>query len=163
MDCSPPGSTVHGLLQARILEWVAISFPEWSIKYKQVQSGHQLIRIDSSLLIQLSACFKLGENDAIPVLALNTTHLYFVFIVMKKPHLELLLCTFGRSSIWLLLSILAFSQLLQLGQWGGLCRTNKTRVTAAGRNRITTHITAYCLSGIQALLSAIHYNRQRGK
>ena len=26
MNCSPPGSTVHGILQARILEWVAISF-----------------------------------------------------------------------------------------------------------------------------------------
>ena len=24
MDCSPPGSTVHGILQARILGWVAI-------------------------------------------------------------------------------------------------------------------------------------------
>ena len=24
--CSPPGSSVHGILQARILEWVAISF-----------------------------------------------------------------------------------------------------------------------------------------
>ena len=26
MDCSPPGSSVHGILQTRILEWVAISF-----------------------------------------------------------------------------------------------------------------------------------------
>ena len=26
VDCSPPGSSVHGLLQARILEWVAIPF-----------------------------------------------------------------------------------------------------------------------------------------
>ena len=26
MDCSPPGSSVHGSFQARILEWVAISF-----------------------------------------------------------------------------------------------------------------------------------------
>ena len=26
MDCSPPGTSVHGILQARILEWVAISF-----------------------------------------------------------------------------------------------------------------------------------------
>ena len=26
MDYSPPGSSVHGILQARILEWVAISF-----------------------------------------------------------------------------------------------------------------------------------------
>ena len=25
MDCSPPGSFVHGILQARILGWVAIS------------------------------------------------------------------------------------------------------------------------------------------
>ena len=24
MDCSPPGSSVHGIHQARILEWVAI-------------------------------------------------------------------------------------------------------------------------------------------
>ena len=24
-DCSPPGSSVHGILQARMLEWVAIS------------------------------------------------------------------------------------------------------------------------------------------
>jgi len=26
MGYSPPGSSVHGILQARILEWVAISF-----------------------------------------------------------------------------------------------------------------------------------------
>ena len=30
MDCSPPGSSVHGILQARILEWVAISFSKGS-------------------------------------------------------------------------------------------------------------------------------------
>ena len=28
MDCSPPGSSDHGILQARILEWVAISFSQ---------------------------------------------------------------------------------------------------------------------------------------
>ena len=27
MDCSPPGSFVHGILQARILEWVAFPSP----------------------------------------------------------------------------------------------------------------------------------------
>ena len=26
MDCSPPGSSVHGIFQARVLEWVAISY-----------------------------------------------------------------------------------------------------------------------------------------
>ena len=26
MDCSPPGSSVHGILQAGILDWIAISY-----------------------------------------------------------------------------------------------------------------------------------------
>ena len=26
MDCSPPGSSVHGIFQARVLEWIAIAF-----------------------------------------------------------------------------------------------------------------------------------------
>ena len=30
VDCSPPGSSVHGIAQARILEWVAISFSRGS-------------------------------------------------------------------------------------------------------------------------------------
>ena len=29
-DCSPPGPSVHGIFQARTLEWVAISFPRES-------------------------------------------------------------------------------------------------------------------------------------
>ena len=29
-DCSPPGSSVHGIFQARILEWVAIPFSRGS-------------------------------------------------------------------------------------------------------------------------------------
>ena len=28
MDCSPPGSSVHGIFQARILEWGAIAFSD---------------------------------------------------------------------------------------------------------------------------------------
>jgi len=30
MDCSLPGSSVHGILQARVLEWVAIAFSKSS-------------------------------------------------------------------------------------------------------------------------------------
>ena len=33
MDCSPPGSSVHGILQARIVEWVVISYDEKDIFY----------------------------------------------------------------------------------------------------------------------------------
>ena len=34
MDCSLPGSSVHGIFQARILEWVAISFSMGSFQPK---------------------------------------------------------------------------------------------------------------------------------
>ena len=30
MDCGPPGSSVHGILQARILEWVGMPFSRGS-------------------------------------------------------------------------------------------------------------------------------------
>ena len=30
IDCSPPGSSVHGIVQERILEWVAIPFSRGS-------------------------------------------------------------------------------------------------------------------------------------
>ena len=39
IDSSPPGSPVHGILQARTLEWVAISFSnawKWKVKVKSL-------------------------------------------------------------------------------------------------------------------------------
>ena len=30
MDCSPPGSSVHGIFQARVLEWGATAFSKWN-------------------------------------------------------------------------------------------------------------------------------------
>ena len=29
MDCSPPGSSLHGIFQARVLEWGSIAFSEY--------------------------------------------------------------------------------------------------------------------------------------
>ena len=34
VDCSPPGSSVHGISQAKILEWVAISFSRGSSRLR---------------------------------------------------------------------------------------------------------------------------------
>ena len=31
MDCSPPGSSIHGILQARALEWGAIALSSYLI------------------------------------------------------------------------------------------------------------------------------------
>ena len=36
MDCSPPDSSIHGILQARVLEWVAISFSRGSSQPKEL-------------------------------------------------------------------------------------------------------------------------------
>jgi hypothetical protein len=33
MDCSPPGSSVHGIFQARVLEWGAIAFSISELRY----------------------------------------------------------------------------------------------------------------------------------
>ena len=41
MDWSPPGSSVHGILQARILEWVAVPFSRGSFHPRdQTQVSH---------------------------------------------------------------------------------------------------------------------------
>ena len=46
MDCSPPGSSVQGILQARILKWVAISFSNaWKWKAKVKALGHARVLV----------------------------------------------------------------------------------------------------------------------
>jgi len=35
MDCSPPGSSIHGIFQARVLEWGAIAFSDKLAKKRQ--------------------------------------------------------------------------------------------------------------------------------
>ena len=34
MDCSPPGSSIRGIFQARVLEWGAIAFSDMATTYK---------------------------------------------------------------------------------------------------------------------------------
>ena len=41
MDCSLPGSSFHGILQARVLEWVAISFSQKKTRSKTFMKGRQ--------------------------------------------------------------------------------------------------------------------------
>ena len=38
MDCSPPGSSIHGIFQARVLEWGAIAFSEKESESRSVVS-----------------------------------------------------------------------------------------------------------------------------
>ena len=44
LDCSPPGSSAHGIFQARVLEWVAIAFSDieyTGLKPRAPWEGHQ--------------------------------------------------------------------------------------------------------------------------
>ena len=56
-DCSPPGSSVHGILQARILEWVAMPFSPRNgmvLRYSQNFIKLQKTKESSFLEIQQS-------------------------------------------------------------------------------------------------------------
>ena len=46
MDCSLPGSSVRGILQARILEWVAVSFSRWSSQ-PRIEPGCPTLQADA--------------------------------------------------------------------------------------------------------------------
>ena len=48
MDYSLPGTSVHGILQARVLEWVAIHFPR-DLPNVWVEPGSLVLQADSLL------------------------------------------------------------------------------------------------------------------
>ena len=49
MDCSPPGSSVHMIYQARILEWVATSFSR-DLSDPGIKLRSPALQVDSLLL-----------------------------------------------------------------------------------------------------------------
>ena len=63
MDCSPPGSFVHGILQARILEWVAApsSGSSWS-RIEHMSPVALALQADSLLLSHLGSLLKTGRR-----------------------------------------------------------------------------------------------------
>ena len=46
MDCSLPGSSVHGIFQARILDWVVISFSR-DLPNSGIEPGFPALQADS--------------------------------------------------------------------------------------------------------------------
>ena len=56
VDCSPPGSSVHGSLQARILEWVAISSTQCI--YVALACGRIILVLQGTQVWKESECFR---------------------------------------------------------------------------------------------------------
>ena len=46
MGCSPPGSSVHGILQARILEWVAMSSFTGELPNPEIKPRSSTLQVD---------------------------------------------------------------------------------------------------------------------
>ena len=61
MDCSPPGSSVHGILQARIVEWVSIPFSRGSSQHRS-QTCDSAWQADSLPLLHLGRCEVMNAN-----------------------------------------------------------------------------------------------------
>ena len=65
MDCNPPGFSVHGILQARILEWLAIPFFRGSSLTRESNTGLLHCRqILQCLSHQGSAALELGTHNS---------------------------------------------------------------------------------------------------
>ena len=48
MDCSPPGSSVHGIFQAKVLEWGAVAFSESDTTWFKAAKEHNKVDGDKN-------------------------------------------------------------------------------------------------------------------
>ena len=64
MDCNLPGSSIRGILQARVLEWVAISFPRRSSQPRdRTWVSHIAGRCFNIWATKEVACIKCDRNN----------------------------------------------------------------------------------------------------
>ena len=66
MDGSLPGSYVHGIFQARVVEWVAIAFSKICLGWSILESVLFLARTNSSIYMKVNIA-KFGEGNGTPL------------------------------------------------------------------------------------------------
>ena len=81
MDCSPPGSSVHGILQARILEQVAIPFSRGS---SRLRDGTQVSGIAGRFFIVWAT--NAIQSVLISYLLLYSNMTYYYWLIKKDTH-----------------------------------------------------------------------------
>ena len=93
MDCSPPGSSAHGIFLARILEWVAISFSrrssrprDWTRSPHCRQTLYRLSHQGSRTYThtQNSNCCYLAWSDDLSIIYTHINALGFIPLVYIK-------------------------------------------------------------------------------
>ena len=67
MDCSLPGSSVHGIFQARVLEWgaIAFSYTDFSEDLKCMQDGNMDVRFFQKYIEKVLFMFSLFQWDKV--------------------------------------------------------------------------------------------------
>ena len=66
MDCSLPGSSIHGIFQARVLEWGAIAFSKKCSNYHTIALISHTSKV-MSLLFNILSRFVIGEGNGTPL------------------------------------------------------------------------------------------------
>ena len=89
IDRSPPGSPVPGILQARTLEWVAVSFFnawKWKVKVKSLSRVWLLATLwTAAYQAPPSMGFSRQEYwGGVPLPSLTHTHIYTIFITKNS-------------------------------------------------------------------------------
>ena len=87
MDCSPPGSSVHEISQARILEWVAIPFSRGSSQHRDQNLGLPQCR---QILSHLSHRGSPYVTIYIVNIYMYISHLFYLFIYHYLVYLYIL-------------------------------------------------------------------------
>ena len=83
MDCSLPGSSVHGISQARELEWVAIAFSESNAHFSSVQSLSRVRPFATPWIAARQASLSITNSRSSP---------RFTSIELVMPSSHLILC-----------------------------------------------------------------------
>ena len=102
MDCCLPDSSVHGILQARIPDWLAVSFSRASSKYRDRTSVSCISCTGRRILYHLEAltwCNTLFKNFGLLILQVHSNIVWYNYF-FNMLFLSLLFCFFLLFWIW---------------------------------------------------------------
>ena len=104
MDCSPPASSVHGISQARVLEWVAIAFSrKFHVTFCQIGIefvlffSHVLVLSEAQRMSKMHLMSPMIRNNTME--SLHETLQWLLFYSKKKKNTKFL-CWFVRITSW---------------------------------------------------------------
>ena len=114
MDCSPPGSSVHGIFQARVLEWGAIAFSDCFTGLQSLCFGFDsgraaasffafgAIFMKNSLLLFNFCVFLLFQQMTLQLIQPNLSNIFISLLHYELSNiLDSLKGVLGHTILWL--------------------------------------------------------------